>query len=245
MTRGNSRSAFADALTTMSLNDGAGVWTSFSRARSATASVMSTFSEIAKSGAVAFDSAIRRETTCCSCVSSWISTRPLAPTASPRCGSGAAAGRPAASASCARLRGAAAAALGGSGHVRLDDAAAGAAALERRQLDAELTRHPPRHRRRLHARRRCRSTRARASRRRRRRGGGLGAAVAAASRAAGVHRLERAADSPAPPSTARPSRVAGADLASSSSPRRPLRRRSSRRRVLAASGVVRSPSRPP
>ena len=44
---------------------------------------MSTVSEIEKSGAVAFDSAMRRETVCWSRVSSWISASPLAP-ASPR-----------------------------------------------------------------------------------------------------------------------------------------------------------------
>ena len=49
---------------------------------------MSTVRAIEKSGAVAFDSAIRRLTVCCSLVSSCTSAWPLAP-ASPRCGSGA------------------------------------------------------------------------------------------------------------------------------------------------------------
>jgi hypothetical protein len=40
---------------------------------------MSTVSAIEKSGAVAFDSAMRRETVCCSRVSSSTLTSPLAP----------------------------------------------------------------------------------------------------------------------------------------------------------------------
>ena len=78
----------AAAFTTMSLNDGAGSATSLSRLRSSTAWVMSTVSEIEKSGAVAFDSAMRRATVCWRRVSSWTSASPLAP-ASLRCGSGA------------------------------------------------------------------------------------------------------------------------------------------------------------
>ena len=66
-------SAVAAAFTTMSLKDGAGSATSLSRLRSSTACVMSTVRLIAKSGAVALDSAMRRETVCCSRVSSWIS----------------------------------------------------------------------------------------------------------------------------------------------------------------------------
>ena len=61
----------------MSLNDGAGSATSFRRLRSSTALVMSTVREIEKSGAVAFDSAIRRLTVCCRRVSSWISASPF------------------------------------------------------------------------------------------------------------------------------------------------------------------------
>ena len=69
----------AAAFTTMSLNDGAGSVTSLSRWRSSTALVMSTSSESAKSGAVAFDSAIRRDTVCWRRESSCTSASPLAP----------------------------------------------------------------------------------------------------------------------------------------------------------------------
>ncbi len=67
----------------MSLKEGTGSEICLRRSRSSTAAVMSTVSEIEKSGAVAFDSAMRRDTVCWSRVSSWISASPLAP-ASPR-----------------------------------------------------------------------------------------------------------------------------------------------------------------
>src|SRR3954447_23730365 len=86
-TRGCSRSALAHAFTTMSLNDGGFSSTCLSRSRSSTQSVMSSSTSSAKSGAVAFDSAMRRETVRCSRVSSWTCSSPRFP-ASPA-GSGA------------------------------------------------------------------------------------------------------------------------------------------------------------
>ena len=73
MARGNSVSASAAALTTKSLNDGAGCSpaAALSCLRSSTASSMSTSTLRTNSGAVAFDSAIRRATVCCRRVSSW------------------------------------------------------------------------------------------------------------------------------------------------------------------------------
>ena len=67
MARGKSRSASALALITKSLNDGAGESpaAALSCLRSSTASSMSTSTVSTKSGAVAFDSAIRRATVCC------------------------------------------------------------------------------------------------------------------------------------------------------------------------------------
>ena len=64
----------------MSLNEGTGSEISFRRVRSSTAAVMSTLRAIEKSGAVAFDSAMRRETVCWSRVSSSTWTSPLGPT---------------------------------------------------------------------------------------------------------------------------------------------------------------------
>ena len=112
---------------------------------------MSTSSVSAKSGAVAFDSAIRRVTVCWRRVSSCTSTSPLAP-ASPRAGSLA----------CRRAlllglllglgrRGLGAAVLGGRLDVGLHDPPAGPRALEPRELHAELARHPARDGRGLHA----------------------------------------------------------------------------------------------
>ena len=80
MARGKSRSASALALMTKSLNEGAG-WSpaaALSCLRSATASSMSTSTVRTKSGAVAFDSAIRRATVFCSRVRSCsvVSPRP-------------------------------------------------------------------------------------------------------------------------------------------------------------------------
>jgi hypothetical protein len=63
----------------MSLNDGTGSEISLSRSRRATAAVMSTLRAMEKSGAVALDSAMRRETVCCSRVSSSTLTCPLTP----------------------------------------------------------------------------------------------------------------------------------------------------------------------
>ena len=65
----------------MSLYDGAGSVCCFSRSRSSMHSVMSTSSSSAKSGAVALDSAIRRETVRWSRVSSTTSGCPLGPAA--------------------------------------------------------------------------------------------------------------------------------------------------------------------
>ena len=86
MARGKSTSASAAALTTKSLNDGTG-WPSaaaaLSRLRRSTASSMSTSMLSTKSGAVAFDSAIRRATVCCRRVRSCVVVSPLPVWASP------------------------------------------------------------------------------------------------------------------------------------------------------------------
>ena len=147
----------------MSLKEGTGSEICLRRSRSSTAAVMSTVSEIEKSGAVAFDSAMRRDTVCWSRVSSWISASPLAP-ASPRFASlagsffsslpffglsfsvlGVALGL------LGGLGLAAAAVVGGRLHVGLHDPAARPGALELSELHAEVARHAPRNGRRLHA----------------------------------------------------------------------------------------------
>ena len=79
MARGNSRSASADALTTKSLNDGAGLSpaAALSCLRNSTAASMSTSQVTTKSGAVALDSAIRRAIVCCNRESSSNVVSPL------------------------------------------------------------------------------------------------------------------------------------------------------------------------
>ena len=83
-----SRSASALAFTTMSLYVGASAWPMrFSSVRSATHASMSTSACSAKSGIVAFDSAIRRAIVCCVRVSSTVVVSPLAVvTSGRRCG---------------------------------------------------------------------------------------------------------------------------------------------------------------
>ena len=139
-------------MTTKSLNDGAGSSpaAALSCLRSSTASSMSTSSVITKSGAVALDSAIRRATVRCRRVSSCVgdvaaaglavAARRFAAPAPPwprrfRARPRAPARRP-----CARGL-----------DVGLDDPPARPGALDRRELEAQLARHPPRDRRRLHA----------------------------------------------------------------------------------------------
>ena len=106
-------------------------------------------------GAVAFDSAIRRATVCCSAVSSLTSTSPLAP-ASPRWGS-----RRGALARVGRRRGSrrrpAPASARRPPRRRPSRFARRARSLEPSELHVQLARHPPRDRRSLDARRRrCR-----------------------------------------------------------------------------------------
>ena len=152
---------------------------------------MSTSTVRTKSGAVALDSAIRRATVCCRRVRSWWVTSPR-----PVCFSPATTGAGTSSLRLLVLRapprrgpprpprrrlglGRRGAALGRGLDVGLDDPAAGARALELRELDAHLARHPLRDRRRLDARRRRRCpTRARLGLRRRRLGRLLALAVA-------------------------------------------------------------------
>ena len=105
----------ADALTTKSLNDGTG-WPSaaaaLSRLRRSTASSMSTSMLRTNSGAVAFDSAIRRATVCCRRERSCVVVSPLPVCASPDTTAGGGAARSSRSGSGAAGASAGAAAWG-------------------------------------------------------------------------------------------------------------------------------------
>src|SRR4051812_32774026 len=141
----------------MSLNDGGFSSTCFSRSRSSTHSVMSISTSSAKSGAVAFDSAIRRETVRCRRVSSCTCSSPRVPASPAGAGSAGLSSAPGFSflflllllllllvflllplLRLGRLLGSAAVLAGGLLDVGLQDPPAGTGALNVCDVDAEL-----------------------------------------------------------------------------------------------------------